>query len=145
MAQICYSLSNGQFCKIHVRDFSPPFSQLIGPEQSHEANCAQQQQYLSCIMRITRVEIHILKQGQPFQIGLLYPHYICKIKSRQKKSKRNTNMERTPQLFTCLILAKIKFFVIRDTIFLLKYQMTALMLEATFIKKLFPQASRKRK
>ena len=46
-------------------------------------------------------------------------------------------IKRTPQLFTCLILAKIKFFVIRDTIFLLKYQMTALVLEAILTKKVF--------
>ena len=47
------------------------------------------------------------------------------------------SVERTPQLFTCLILAKIKFFVLRDTIFLLKYQITALIIEAFFTKKVF--------
>ena len=45
--------------------------------------------------------------------------------------------QRTPELLLCLILAKIKFFVIRATIFLSKYQMTALMLEAILTKKVF--------
>ena len=45
--------------------------------------------------------------------------------------------KRTPELLLCLILAKIKFFVIIVTEKLIKYQTTALILEATFTKKIF--------
>ena len=46
--------------------------------------------------------------------------------------------QRTPELLLCLILPKIKFFVITVTEKLLKYQITASILEATFILKVFP-------
>ena len=53
--------------------------------------------------------------------------------------------KRRRKLLLWLLFAKSKFFVISDTNFLLKYQITALITETTFTKKFFPYASRKRK
>ena len=46
-------------------------------------------------------------------------------------------MKRRMEVLPCLILPMIKFFVIIDTKNLIKYQITALILVAFFIKKVF--------
>ena len=45
--------------------------------------------------------------------------------------------KRTPKLLLCRIFAKSKFHNIGDTNFFMKYRLTALILEATFTKKIF--------
>ena len=47
-------------------------------------------------------------------------------------------MKRTPELLLGRIFAKSHFFIIRDRIFLLKYQLTALMLGVIVTLKVFP-------
>ena len=103
---------------------------------SHNKACIEHVDYCKHKIFICSIKMFPSKQHQKSECDDFcetqwYDHSIA-VSNEYGKSA-----QRTPKLLLCLILAKIKFFVIRDNSFLLKYQITALMLETILTKKVF--------